>query len=247
MGRIARAMACFLLFGGAAQAEQMVDLELLLAVDASGSVSDDEFVLQMTGIADAFRDPRVQSAVAAGPEGRIAVSLMLWSDATSRKAHGPWVMLDGPAAARDFADRVEAMIPRRGAFLGRSGTGIGAALVEGVRSIDANAFVGTRRVIDVSGDGAETRLIYGEGAMLPEATRLADAREVTVNGLPILADDSSLDDYYARRVITGPDSFIVVAASFEAFADAMLIKLLREIQPAIGALERPTRFAMLRN
>lgn len=237
MGRIARAAAALLLLAaGPAAAEEPVDLELLLAVDASGSVSDAEFLLQMGGIAAAFRDPRVQAAVGAGPEGRIAAALMIWSDAQSKKATSEWRALDGPAACEAFADLVDGMIARRGSFLGRTGTGIGSAVAEGLREIAANGFEGTRRAIDVSGDGAETRLMFGEGLMMPEARRRAEAAGVTINGLAILADDPNLDTWYAHRVISGPDSFVVVAEDFEDFARAMLLKLLREIQPAFGGL-----------
>ena len=40
-----------------------VELELVLAVDASSSVDDGEFALQMQGIAAAFRNPDVQAAI----------------------------------------------------------------------------------------------------------------------------------------------------------------------------------------
>jgi hypothetical protein len=46
-------------------AQQPVDLELLLAVDASGSVDAQEFDLQRRALADAFRDAEVIAALAA--------------------------------------------------------------------------------------------------------------------------------------------------------------------------------------
>ena len=62
-----------------AAAQQKVDLELILMVDGSGSVDDDEFILQRLGYARALRNPRVLSAIRNGPLGRIALSYVEWS------------------------------------------------------------------------------------------------------------------------------------------------------------------------
>ena len=45
-----------------AQGRRPVDLELVLAVDSSSSVSPGEFNLQMQGLAQAFRSPDVQTS-----------------------------------------------------------------------------------------------------------------------------------------------------------------------------------------
>ena len=139
--------------------ERAVDLELLLAVDASGSVSAEEFELQIGGIAAAFRDPEVFEAVRSGPMQRIAVAVMIWSDARSRKAISKWHVIDSQAAAHDFADIVMAQLQRRKSFLGKSGTGIGAAIGQGLKELRSNGIDGTRLAIDVSGDGHETPLM----------------------------------------------------------------------------------------
>ncbi|MEM7523712.1 MAG: DUF1194 domain-containing protein [Pseudomonadota bacterium] len=227
-----------------AQAEDItVDLELLLAVDASGSVNDEEFLLQLGGVAAAFRDPEVHDAIASGPEGRIAAALMIWSDAASRKAVSDWAVIDGPAAANAFADTILAQIPRRRSFLGKTGTGIGAAIGHGLRVMARNGLEGARKTIDVSGDGPETRLMFGEAMALPEARRRADRAGVVINGLAILSDDPHLDIYYGARVISGPGSFVMAAADFEDFRRAMRLKLVREIRMLIGETESVTRFA----
>ena len=62
-----------------------VDLELVLAVDGSGSISSSEFKLQLAGYSAAFRDPELQAAITSGPTGRIAVAMMIWSDAVFPK------------------------------------------------------------------------------------------------------------------------------------------------------------------
>jgi len=93
-------------------------------------------------------------------------------------------------------------------------------------------------VIDVSGDGHETPLAFGEAMALPEAMRRARRSDVTVNGLAILSDDPNLLTYYKARVIRGPGSFAIAANDFDDFARAIKIKLLREIRLVIGQPKR---------
>lgn len=215
--------------------ERAVDLELLLAVDASGSVSAEEFKLQIGGIATAFRDPEVYEAIRSGPLQRIAVALMIWSDARSRKAVSKWHVIDSQSAALEFADIVLAQRARRKSFLGKSGTGIGAAIGHGLKELRSNSYDGARLAIDVSGDGHETPLMFGEAMALPEARRRAAKAEVVVNGLAILSDDPNLGVYYRARVAMGPGSFVIYADDFEDFGRAIRLKLLREIRQLVGA------------
>ena len=83
---------------------------------------------------------------------------------------------------------------------------------------------GARRVIDISGDGVNNR-----GRPVTEARDDAIKAGVSINGLPILALDPDLDQYFLHNVIGGPNAFVVAAASYETFADAILKKLVTEI------------------
>lgn len=215
-------------------AEEPVDLELVLAVDASGSVDQREFQLQLGGIAEGFRDLEVQRAIASGELGRIAVALIIWSDARSKKAVSQWQLIDSSATAEAFAELTLSQVTRRKSFLGKGGTGIGAAIGRGIQMIRRNGFEGTRKVIDVSGDGHETPLQFGEAMALPEAHRRAARRQIWINGLAILSDDPNLTDYYERKVIAGPGSFVITAQDYDDFARAIKLKLLREIRVLTG-------------
>ncbi|MEM7212333.1 MAG: DUF1194 domain-containing protein, partial [Pseudomonadota bacterium] len=218
-------------------AKMPVDLELVLAVDASGSVDQREFQLQLAGIAAGFRDPEVQRAIASGELGRISVALMIWSDAMSKKAVSRWSVIDSQSSASAFADLVVSQLSRRKSFLGKGGTGIGSAIGRGVKMIRLNDFEGTRKVIDVSGDGHETPLRHGEGMALPEGKRRARRRGITVNGLAIETDNPNLTDYYRRKVIRGPGSFVIRASDYDDFSRAMKAKLLREIRVLTGEID----------
>ena len=59
---------------------QRVQLELVLAVDVSLSVSTKEYNLQIYGLAEAFRHETVIQAIRSIGDNGIAVSLIQWSD-----------------------------------------------------------------------------------------------------------------------------------------------------------------------
>src|SRR5689334_5427344 len=74
-------LAGFLLVmcGAPAPAQTAADLQLVLAVDASGSVNQYRFDLQKQGYAEAFRDARVLRAISSGIAGAIAVTMVQWT------------------------------------------------------------------------------------------------------------------------------------------------------------------------
>lgn len=212
-----------------ATSAERVDVELVLAVDASGSVNPREFQLQLSGIANAFRDTSIQQAIVSGRHQRIAVSLLVWSDAAFNVYSTDWYILSDAQSAEGFARIVEGYPKREG-----GGTGIGNGLAFAVRSITGNDIEGTRRIVDVSGDGPETPPWFGEGIILPQARLLAQRYQVTVNGLAILNDFSKLDVWYRENVKTGAGSFVMRAADYEDFAIAIREKLWREITVIIS-------------
>ncbi|WP_415400868.1 DUF1194 domain-containing protein [Tateyamaria sp. SN3-11] len=200
-----------------------VDLQLVLAVDVSGSVDAHDFALQMDGIASALRNPSVIDAIKSGPHRRIAVSLVLWSDPERPKVATAWYVLDDEASADLFAREVESQ-PQSGA----GGTGIGRALLFSINQFDDNGMTSGRKVIDLSGDGREN--LFGERSVRPQAARLlASERGITINGLAILTDEPMLDLYYKHDVIIGADAFVMSVENLPDFAEAMRRKLVREI------------------
>ncbi len=151
-GAAVQAVAAFVIAGAsglAAEPRISVDLELVLAVDTSASVDSREFDLQMTGLADAFRDPVVIAAVRR--PGGIAVALVQWGGPGSQAVSVGWAhVFDADSAAR-FADAVAGS---RRLFLMEE-TAIAPLLYFAERLFDDNGFDGRRRVIDVSGDGPD--------------------------------------------------------------------------------------------
>jgi hypothetical protein len=223
LGVLASAVMLSMTGGTSAQGRIPADLELVLAVDASGSVDDGEFSLQMQGIAQAFRNSEIQRAISSGPAGQVAVALIVWADHQVPKDNSGWHVLRQPADAEAFA-RIVAGFPRRQ----NGATGISEGIAAAVRAIETNAIEGRRKVVDVSGDGQETPA-RDFVVLLPQARIMAMSRGVTINGLAIINEDPTLLEYYKNRVRTGPDSFIMGTTDYAGFAEAIRRKLLREI------------------
>jgi hypothetical protein len=203
--------------------QRIVDLELVLAVDASSSVSVDEFELQIRGLAEAFRDPRVVQAIRASGDLGVAVALMQWSDDRKQFLAIDWTLVRDQEGALAFS---QALLdtPR---FLVGGGTAIGAALEYAIAQLELNGFVGRRKVIDVSGDGRANQGVHP--VHLRDA---AVALGITINGLAILNEDPTVDSYYFANVIGGTGAFVMTANDYEAYALAILTKLIKEIAGA---------------
>ena len=212
-------------------AAQSVDLELVLAVDVSGSIDEGEAMLQRQGYIAAFRHPRVVSAIRRGPMGRIAVAYYEWAGFGHIKVINDWTIIEDAQSAQVFADRLGA-VPYETARR----TGISEAIDFAVPYFECNGFSGTRKVIDISGDGPNNW-----GRLVIHARDAAIAAGITINGLPVVNDRPSprgtpptpgLDLYYRNCVIGGVGAFMVVARDFDDFAGAVLRKLILEISGA---------------
>jgi Mg-chelatase subunit ChlD len=217
------ACACFLNFGldnQPAQSQEQVELELLLAVDCSSSVSEQEYLLQMQGLGRAFRDPAVLSALRTAGTRGIAVSVMQWAGVGSHVLAVGWTRISDPLEALDFSYRVE----RASRLVEGGPTGLGDAMSAARESVLTNDFSAKRMVIDVSGDGQAN-----EGIHAATARAAAMKAGITVNGLAILNEEKDLDRYYLAGVVGGPDSFLVTAYDYEDFAHAIRRKLINEI------------------
>jgi hypothetical protein len=210
---------------GPGRAETPVDVELVLAIDVSGSVSDDRFALQQRGYAAAFRDSRLLQAIRSGATRSIAVTMTQWTGPALQIQVLPWSMISDEASMLAFADAVE-KTPRH---LFGGGTSISGAIDHAMTLFSQGRFRGYRRVIDVSGDGANNR-----GRSPVDARDEAVAKGVSINGLPILVLEPFLDKYYWANVVGGPNAFVVAVESDAAFAAAVLKKLIIEVSAVPG-------------
>jgi hypothetical protein len=220
LGATSVLLASGVLASAPVQAMTLVDSELMLAVDVSSSVNDSEFNLQRQGYVNAFLNPTVQSKIASLPNG-LAVALSYWSSAGSQNLATPWTLLRSAADATSFANLIGATTrPFSGS------TAIGSAISYAQNQLLTNDFDGDRLIIDVSGDGESN-----SGISVTTARDAAVAAGITINGLPILTNSSTLGTYYLNNVIGGAGSFLIPASTFNDFDAAVTQKIGREITP----------------
>jgi hypothetical protein len=212
-------VAIALFLAPSAWAQAVVDLDLVLAVDVSGSVNEARFELQRRGYAAAFRDPTVLDAIAAGRHQGIAVTLVQWTGPTLHVIAVDWTLVHDRASAAMLAAAIDAM--SRQLFGG--GTSLSGAIDFAMTLLPKSPFRGERQVI-VSGDGSNNR-----GRPAASARDEAVKAGVVINGLPILSIEPDLDSYYRDNVIGGPGAFVIAAANYEKFAEAIRDKLVNEI------------------
>jgi hypothetical protein len=208
-------------------AETNVDVELVIAVDVSYSMDPDEQVLQREGYIIGLTSQEFLDALHQGMHGKIAITYFEWAGAADQKIIVPWRLIDGPASARAFADEI-AQAPYRRAYR----TSISGALRFAQPLFEGSGFRGLRRVIDVSGDGANN-----QGLPVTLVRDEALERGITINGLPILLkrpsaatmDIDNLDVYYEDCVIGGPGAFMIPIKERDQFREATRTKLVLEI------------------
>ena len=237
-GLIAGAVLAFGLCSPTGAAEP-VDVELVLAVDVSLSMSPDELVIQRDGYVAALTDGAVLQAIAGGLHGRIAVTYVEWAGATVQQVVVPWSVIATAEDARAFVAQMTATPPRSARR-----TSISSALEFAGSLFENSGYRGTKRVIDVSGDGPNN-----QGGPVDLARDRIAAKGITINGLPLMTngggmisayDITNLDSYYTDCVIGGPGAFMIPVNGWAQFPEAIRRKLVLELAGA----GHPIRAAM---
>jgi hypothetical protein len=214
------ALALLVAVASPATAQTEVALQLVLAVDASGSVDMRRFDLQKQGYAEAFRNTQVLRSIRSLMTGSIAVTMMQWTGPRLHVQVVDWTPIKDEASANAFAAAIEAA-PRQ---LFGGGTSISGAIDYSRLLLEQCPFPATKKTIDISGDGSNNA-----GRSVTQARDEAVAANIGINGLPILSLEPYLDKYYADNVIGGPGAFMIPARDYDTFADAILKKLITEI------------------
>ncbi len=219
-----------------ARADGEVDLALVLAVDVSRSIDEEEARLQREGYREAMAHPQVVAAITGGPSACIAVAYLEWAGIQYQRLVLPWTRLGSAADCAAWADRLAAA--SRDSM---SWTSLSGALIHSRRVLADCPYAAPRRVIDVSGDG-----VNNSGPPPEDIRDQLVAEGVVINGLPIVNDrpnfgrppEQGLEQHFRDRVIGGEGAFLVVAEDFENFGAAIRRKLVTEIAglrlPAAG-------------
>ncbi len=236
------------------ESEVAVDLELVIAVDVSTSMSQEEQRVQREGYVSALRSPDVLQAIKSGRRGRIAMAYFEWARPEYQRVRVPWTVIDGPADVDAIADAIAGQPASP-----QGGTSISSALLFAGQLLKTSGFMSDRRIIDVSGDGPNNA-----GPLVESARDVLIARGVTINGLvvsllhgpPDMIQSFSLsylESYYRRCVIGGPRAFVLSVGDLADFKKAIHRKFVAEIAGpparlhlAAGIIRNPALFDCLR-
>lgn len=255
--RIACVCTCLMMSEVTLLAQEKVDTELLLLVDVSGSVDNNEYNLMMNGYSEAFRNLDIQDAIGEGSTGAIAVSLMFWSANTQQSVGVDWMKINDEQSASSFADAIDATIRPYSSL-----TAIGSALTSGAQTFGvetggeaSNGFSSIVQIIDISGDGEDNDTP-------PAGDRAQNVRESRdqamsmgvdmINGLPIGNAGGALEQYYKDNVIASSisaDAFTQQVETFSDVAESLEMKLSREIKAgavaSVAAVPEPASTSFL--
>lgn len=207
--------------------EVPVDVELVIAVDVSRSMTPRELEIQRRGYAEALVSDEVISAIRNGIHGQVAITYIEWAGSAFQRVIVDWTLVSDRAGAEAFVSRLTAEFDpsvRR--------TSISGLLDYAARRFDGNGFAGLSRVIDVSGDGPNN-----EGRPVVAARDAAVAAGITINGLPLMTREGmgsrwhldDLDIYYRDCVIGGPSAFVIPVLEWDHFPEAVRRKLVLEL------------------
>jgi len=224
-------LCCTALSAFNVHAGMIVDLELQLLTDVSGSVNASEYDLQRNGYIAAFRDSDVINSILAGINGQIAVQYIEWSGTNQQSTQVDWFLIDSAATANSFADSISNI---NRAF--NSQTAPGSAISYGATLFSTNGYDGVRQVMDISGDGSENA---GLSTSVARDAALAAGID-TINGITI-GSSGGLEAFYTNNVIGGTGAFQLHAATFNDFNIGIKNKLKREIHN----VPEPTSIALL--
>jgi hypothetical protein len=218
-----------------------VDVELVLAVDVSRSMSPRELEIQRRGYSEALVSEPVVRAITQGLTGQVAVAYMEWAGQSSQRVVIDWRLL----SSRDDAEALAAELSS-GFSVSMRRTSISSALLAAADLFEGNGFIGLRQVIDISGDGPNN-----EGIPVTVARDEVLSRGIVINGLPLMTNDGfgtgfnlpDLDEYYRQCVVGGPTAFVVPVTDWDQFAEAVRQKLVLELvglppPPDLAAPER---------
>ncbi|PUB12109.1 DUF1194 domain-containing protein [Yoonia sediminilitoris] len=224
------------------QAEAACRHALALGLDVSGSVDATEYRLQLDGLATALDSEAVRQVLFAQPDAPIRIFVFEWSGPDHQRVILPWTSINTQSDLTEVLTRLTSTFRVESSLT----TAIGSALQVGFAALGFQSEC-WQRTLDLSGDGPSNTgprpqdiapdslpagttvngLVVGSGNMRGDDARFADIKELSA--------------YYRNYVIRGPGAFVETALGFEAYADAMERKLLRELQSLAIGMAGPAR------
>jgi hypothetical protein len=213
-------------------AATMVDLELGLIIDASGSIGSDDFELQLDAYQSIFSDANFyQQFIEPGDKKQIAVSAFLFADDV-RQDIG-WTLIDSQNASTNFGKAFENIT--RDGIGGLTNTG--GAISTAANSIVSNNFDADQQSLDISTDGFPT-VSPPNSSLNPRDAAAEASNNALSNGVDAInaiGVGSSIDEAYLRDFIiggkngSGSNAFVLTASDFDEFTTTLETKIQREV------------------
>lgn len=224
-------LGCALFIGRVASPEDIVtDVNIVTGMDISNSMDLDDMKIEIAGMAQAVRDPRVLEAIQAGPHRRIGFAVFAWHH-NQFPMIVSWTLIDSDDDALAVSRAIEARQlvdvelegrERVAWYIGRL-TDLSQAIDYAAELLRAAPYTSRRSVVNIIGDGEDN---VGEDAGLAR-DRFVTAGG-TVNGV-VLGGDASAIEYYRQQVIGGPGSFVMSTGESAMLAQVLTRKFLRDI------------------
>lgn len=228
--------SCFLsvlLFSTTTKAQTVVDLELALLLDGSGSVGNTGFNFQLDAYRNVFTDPNffndlVSSSIPDGGLGRIAVSTFQFGSNVTQEID--WTLIDDQDSATNFGNQFLSITRGGGSTnitdaIDNATNGTPADITSGILT---NEFSGNRKVIDISTDGQPNSNAGSTQASI-------DAIAAGIDAINAIGVGSGIDEnFLSNNIVRGDDSFLILASDFTEFEESLRVKITREVTGGNG-------------
>ncbi len=229
-----------------------VTVQIVLAVDVSASVDEDEYALQKQGIVDALLSHELSQLVDSCNEWGVGVTYIEWSGDTRDSVVQqvvPWTHIMNGEDFKHFVDRLQ-----RASRSSIGQTDVGLSLEFSETLIASSPFDALRTVVSVSGDGVQNvtprnKFEYGSTqsyvANIEAARDRLVAKGVIINTITI-GDDfvqtssvergqaTSLEEYFSMYVRGGPASFNLKAENYQHYSEMIKKQILRLVNNCIS-------------
>ena len=188
-----------------------VGIQLVLAMDTSSSMTDEEFKIELQATAAALNSRELRSAIKYKyGENSVAIAVIDFDD--TARVRIPWEDIRGKEInenpykpgeeyTSEAPDELD-MLANQIASLPRQG--YGGTMIQSATNLSKDMFlscpweVKEKRVLDVFGDGSSN-----SGTEDLEASRdVLATMGVTINGFAIVNDEQNLEQYYKNHLVT---------------------------------------------
>ena len=209
------------------------DINIVTAIDVSGSIDPPTEAFQFESMAAAVVHPEFLQAVARGYHRRIGFSVFTWSTERGFSDVVSWTAIDSEATAVAVAQELQraqgtarmgySMEARKSTWRRGLSTDVSMAIHVAIDLLLSVPFPSARQVINICANGEDN--VAGGPA---NARARALESNAIVNGL-ILGEHPEVAAYFRQHVQAGLGSFVVEARQFDDVADAIRSKFLMDL------------------